>query len=272
MSKPHVGVHLSARDVPALTDRYQLTACQIFTVVPQMLKIVKYDEVALRRAAEAGLHIWIHSSYLVSPWGAKPYNVPFCIKQLRQQVAIAARGVIFHIPKVPASMLAARLKHLVLNKPPGSRIVLENNAVRPDMLSTYETPEKINALIDTFIHAGIPRRDIWLCFDTAHLYCSGVSFRTRVATEAWFARLKYPDRIACFHVNGNASRTYSDVHTIPFGTHDLIWGGATPVKWRESGAAVIHEFCQREKVDIILECDFTAERRAALALVRQLQT
>jgi endonuclease IV len=269
--KIHVGVHVSARDIPLVTDKYALTACQIFTVVPQQLKLVTYDEAALQRASAAGLHIWIHSSYLVSPWGSAAYNRPFCIKQLRQQVAMGGRGVIFHIPKAPARTLVDGLKSLIAIKPAGSRVVLENKAVRPDQFATYETPEKINALIETFIRAGIPRRDIWLCFDTAHLYCSGVALRTKKDAETWIAGLKYPDRIACFHLNGNSSGTFADKHAIAFSSHDLIWGGRA-LPFRQSGAFVIMQFCRKNQVDIILECDFEREKTQAETLMRELKS
>jgi endonuclease IV len=264
------GVHVAAADIPEVTDRYNLGAVQIFTIVPQQIKIVSYDETALRRAAERGLHIWTHSSYLVSPWGSKPYNMPLCIKQLKQNVAVGGRGVIFHIPKAPAGSLVTNLKRLIDTKPAGSRVVLENKAVRPDVLATYETPAKINSLIDTLIRGGIHRRDIWLCFDTAHLYCSGVTLRTRADAEAWLGALKYPDRIAAFHLNGNSSTTFSDNHTIAFGPRDRIWGGRKPQPWKNSGAAAIHEFCVQRGADIILECNFEGERKAALALLDRL--
>jgi endonuclease IV len=270
MSNCHVGVHVKATDIPALTDKYNLTAAQIFTVVPQQLKLVAYDEASLARAASR-LHIWIHSSYLVSPWGSAPYNHPFCTKQLKQQVAIGAQGVIFHIPKAPPRMLVAGLKRVISNKPTGARVVLENKAVRPDAFATYETPEKINTLVETFIRGGIPRKDIWLCFDTAHLYCSGVSLRTKKDAETWLKGLKYPDRIACFHLNGNSSKTFADKHTIAFGPHDRIWGGRDAIKWSDSGCAAIHEFCSARQVDIILECDFEHEQRAAMVLIEKLK-
>lgn len=261
------GVHVAARDIPTITNQYKLGAVQIFTVVPQQIKVVNYDEGALRQAARRGLHIWTHSSYLVSPWGSKPYNMPFCIKQLQQNVDVGGQGVIFHLPKAPASSLVGNLKRLISSKPRGSRVVLENKAVRPDLLATYETPAKINALIDTFIRGGINRRDIWLCFDTAHLYCSGVTLRTRQDAESWLGALRYPDRIAAFHLNGNSSLTFSDKHTIAFGPLDHIWGGQP---WRDSGAAAIREFCMKYHADIILECDFESERAGALDILRRL--
>lgn len=263
--KVHAGVHVAAVDIPVVTG--SMTACQIFTVSPQQLKLVHYDPETLRRASDAGLHIWIHSSYLVSPWGSKNYSLGFCKKQLGQQLDIGGQGVVFHIPKAPAAMLVAGLKRLIETKPARSRVVLENKAVRPDQFATYETPEKINRLVQTFIRGGIPRREIWLCFDTAHLYCSGVSLRTREDAEKWLAGLKYPDRIALFHLNGNSSKTFSDTHTIPFGPRDLIWGGIT---WEKSGAFAIYQFCQARGIDIIIECDFQRERRPALALLTKL--
>lgn len=264
------GIHVKATEARTITTKFGMGACQIFTVVPQQLKIVSYNETELATASRAGLHIWIHSSYLVSPWGDKPYNIPFCIKQLHQARTIGAEGVIFHIPKAPASKLVAGLKRLLAQKP-AARIILENKAVRPDQFATYETPEKINALIDTFIAGGIARKDIWLCFDTAHLYCSGVNLRDREIAEQWFAKLKYPDRIACFHLNGNASTTFSDKHAIAFGPKDRIWG--TPkISFDKSGAKVIRDFCKKHGVDIILECSFENEKSDALALLRILDS
>lgn len=269
----HVGIHVSANQIPDLPQRYDFSAVQIFTIVPQQIKLVNYDETVLALAARKGLHIWTHSSYLVSPWGSKPYNLPLCVKQLRQNAAFSGQGVVFHIPKVPAKMLVDGLRELIQRKPKGARVVLENKAVRPEPLATYETPEKINGMIETFIRAGIPRREIWLCIDTAHLYCSGQTLRTREDADKWLRGLKYPDRIAAFHLNGNSSRTFSDQHAIAFGPKDLIWGeqAGRALPFAKSGVAAIRDFCRARGIDILLECNFDAERVQALALIARLK-
>lgn len=262
----HIGIHVNANNLQ-LINKYNMTACQIFTVIPQKLQLVNYNKEELKKHSEK-INIWIHSSYLVSPWGTKPYNYPFCLKQLTQQVEIGAQGIIFHIPKLQPSELVDGLKKLIKNKPKGSRIILENKAVKPDDLLTYETPDKINNLIKCFIDNGIPKKDIWICIDTAHLHSSKINLSTYKDANDWLNGLKYPERIALFHLNGSSSKTYSDKHIAACSKKDLIWGN---IPFGISGVKAIKEFCNKYKIDIILECDFDNEKDDVLDLIKKLK-
>jgi endonuclease IV len=192
----------------------------------------------------------------------------FCIKQLKQQVEIGARGVIFHLPKLTAEEIAPKYKELLDMKPAKSMIVLENKAVRPAEKTSFETPEKLNHLVDTFIKYGIDQRDIALCIDTAHLHCSGVDLKMYDDAKKWLSELKYPRTIKLIHLNGNSSSGYADKHVIAFDKDDKIWGS---IPFEKSGARAIKEFCKDFKIDIILECDFENETAAAVDLVKLLK-
>ena len=272
----HIGIHISKgpggvdRSIDTMCSRFGFNACQIFTIVPQQVKLIEYDPALVAAVVKRHrLHVWIHSSYLVSPWGDKPYNMGLSIKQLKQQVEIGARGVIFHIPKAPPEKIVARYKALLDRKPAGSQVVLENKAVRPEPENAvYAVPENINRLVDVFLKHGVKLRDIAFCFDTAHLYCSGVSLRSYEDARLWLSKIKYPTVIKAFHLNGNSSSGYADKHVIAFDKKDKIWGG---IEYRSSGVRAIAEFCRKRKVDILLECDFANEQKQALELIKLLR-
>jgi endonuclease IV len=246
----HIGAHTTVDNA----IRHGLTACQIFTIVPQKIQEMRLPDPAAIR--DNRLAVWIHSSYLINFWNPKPYNVHFAKVQLKNQVALGAQGVIFHIPKAPASALVARYKMMLAARPKNSTIVLENRALRPDGDLTYETPEKLNALVETFVAAGIQLGDIKLCIDTAHLYCGGAVLRTRRDAREWFARFRYPKCVALIHLNGQRSATFRDIHALAFARDDLIWRN-TP--YAESGFKYIIDLARRYKFDIILECEFDAK-------------
>ncbi len=275
-----VGIHIgrgthptinTVENVRQLSKKHGFKAVQIFSYSPQQVKRVDINLSDLRGVVrELGLNLYIHSSYLVNPWNnKKPYHLHFALEQLRDQVAVGGVGVIFHIPKSPARDLVTNLRRLIVKKPRGSRVILENRAVRPDEHSTYAHPEQINNLVDVLINGGIALRDIHFAIDTAHLWCADVSFRDYVATKKWFKALKYPGTIRVVHLNGNSSVTHSDRHAIAFGPEDRIWGNH--VTYRDSGVRAIAEFCKRYSVDIIIECDFEREYRHAKLLIKNLK-
>lgn len=265
-----IGIHIAKgkslhQSIKTTCETYKMDACQIFTITPQKIQLIEFDETKLAEIVRRmGINLYIHSSYLVSPWGEKPYHLPLCVKQLKQQVALGGKGVIFHIPKVPPQLLVPRLKELIARKPAHGRILLENKAVRPVPMGSYETPEKINHLVETLIKGGVPRSEIHLIFDTAHLYCGGVMLRTYADAKKWLTQLKYPDTVAGFHLNGNSSTTFADKHAIAFGPQDLIWHG---IDYSASGVRAIVEFCKKHRLDIILECDFERESKGAVAIM-----
>lgn len=266
----HIGKgHDFAVSLETICVKYGFDAAQIFTVVPERLKLIKYDADAVRTVIQKHkLNVWIHTSYLVSPWGSAHYHLPFCRKQLKQQIEIGAKGVVFHMLKIPAISMVKRFKELLSMKPRASTVLIENIAVKSDPLTSYETPEKINALIDTFLQNGIALKDINLAIDTSHVYCGQSDIRSYNSAKRWLATLKYPRCIKLFHLNGNGSDNLTDIHRIAFGSEDRIWNG---IPKKESGVQAIKEFCNRYSVDVILECNFENEMQEALDVIKFLK-
>lgn len=269
------GIHIGKgvdfeTSLETLCDKYKFTACQIFTVVPERLKLIKYDAAAVRAVIhKLNLHVWIHTSYLVSPWGVAPYHLPFCRKQLKQQVEMGAKGVVFHMLKIPPITMVQRLKQLLAMKPRGSTVLLENIAVKPDPIASYETPEKLNRLVDTFLANGIALRDINFAIDTSHVYCGHSDIKSYESAKKWFAALKYPHTVKLIHLNGNGSDNFTDIHRIAFGVEDRIW---KDVAKNNSGVRAIREFCNKYSVDVVLECNFDTEMVGALDVLKFLES
>lgn len=263
------GLHVNINTLDEYVRKTDMYACQVFVITPLSTRFVKLDIPALKRQIhELDLMVYIHTSYLVSPWGTKPYNMALSAKQLEVAHQIGAKGVIFHVPKVPFRDLVERFKKLLTKKPPRVKVIMENRAAKPND-QTMETPEKVNDLISIFIQNGIPRGEIKLCFDTAHLHSCGTTLRTYKDAREWLGRLKYPRCIISFHLNGSQSDTNSDKHTCPFAANDRIWGG---MKMEDSGFLYILRFCKRYNIDVIYEVDYVVYGKQLKKLIQEAQS
>jgi endonuclease IV len=222
---------------------------QVFLWVPQKLSPVKYEAKAVREAI-GDRTVYVHSSYLISPWGAAKYNLPLCMKQLKQQAEICPRGgVVFHLPNKPAKDFLKILKFLIEKKPPKSTIILENKAFLSD--NNTAKPEEINSFIKKAIEIGIPRGEIHLCIDTAHLTSAGIPFTTLLDVEKWLKALEFPECIRMFHLNGNSSTKVHDIHEVPGSPQDLTWGQGD-----DSGLKTLIQWAKKNKKDCIVECHY----------------
>ena len=263
-----IGVHINKGDQTleesiksAFDDGW--TCGQVFLWNPQSLKPVDYNPQKVKELLEKeNKKIYVHSTYLVSPWGQKAYNKPLCIKQLKQQAEISpGSGVIFHLPNKPTLDFSKDLKFIIDHKPKDSRVLLENKAYKSDF--SYADPIKINEMIETFIKEGIFMSDICLCIDTAHLFSAGQKISTAKDMKEWFSKLKYPKTIKLIHLNGNSSTTVQDIHQVPFSPKDLIWHN---IKYEDSGFQIIIEWTKANKVDCIIECHYQDSDQHKLAL------
>jgi endonuclease IV len=223
-----IGIHVS-KDGKELDDALIETfdqkweTGQVFLWVPQQLKQVKYDSKKINKILQDNkTHIWVHSSYLISPWGNASYNMPLALKQLEEQAKISPNtGVVFHMPnRVPKDFIKD-YAHLIKNKPKNSNVLLENKAFISS--NTLAKPETYNLLVQTFIKYGIPKKEIQFCIDTAHLTSAGLKITTEAQAQAWIKELKYPETIKLFHLNGNSSTNTKDIHEIPGSKKDLTW-------------------------------------------------
>lgn len=256
------GTGLLEKNVAKTCAKWRFNACQIFLYSPMQVKKMLYDEAALRDVTR-NIRVYVHSSYLISPWGAKPYNMALSRAQLQAAENIGAVGVVFHLPKSKPKDVVPRFQALLAKKPRRVRIILEPRAMQPSE-GSYESPEKINALIDAIKSAGTATRDINICIDTAHAFCGQQQFRTYSEARMWLRRFKYPRCIKLFHLNGSQSTGFADRHAIAMSKKDKIWHG---IPYRESGARAFVEFARRYRIDIVLECDFVNETRSAMSFI-----
>jgi endonuclease IV len=226
-------------------------AGQIFLWVPQKLQPIDHDPQKIKQIAKT-MNLYIHTSYLISPWSQAKYNIPLTLKQLHQQVEIGAKGVIFHIPNKPAKDLIGPLKFIINKKPKGSHFLMENKAYKM-IENSHATPQQLNNMTDVFISAGIPLNEINYAIDTAHLHAAGQEISTYKQMYDWLKGLKYPNTIKLFHLNGNSGKGFQDVHEIIFTKNDNIWHG---IPYQDSGVRAINEFAKLHKIDIIIECKY----------------
>ena len=266
-----IGVHISKTNgefheqIPELARKWGFGAFQIFVIGPQNLKISHIDIPATASAIRAEkAHVYIHSSYLVRPWGVEAYNLPMSIKQLKISAKLGALGVVFHLPNMPLADVVPGVMRILTVKPAGARVIWENAALKNYPENSFSRPEQLNALVDGLLAAGAKLPDIHFCIDTSHLYCSGVDLRTASAARGWFAALKYPATIRLFHLNGNASTSHIDVHAVPMSTRDVLFTEPR----RTSGLTVIRKFAKKSRCDIILECNLEAEKVAVRRLLK----
>lgn len=246
-----IGIHCNINKISEMRT-YGFDAFQVFLINPQSLKIVKYDNV---NQSIAGTHTYVHSSYLVSPFGSAKYNTLMTWLQLSEQAKLGMIGVVFHLPKLRPDEMLPYVKKIQM--PKGARIIWEMRAMRPGW---YETPEAINNLLET-----IPGD---MCIDTAHLHASGQKIQTREQMQTWLKRLKYPERVRVIHINGSASTNHRDIHAPAFSKSDLIWHG---IPFAKSGVQAIVDYAKKYKWDLIIESDFKIHQDDILHLYKLLK-
>ena len=116
---------------------------------------------------------------------------------------------------------------------------------------SYETPEKINRLINQLKRHKISPTAVGICIDTAHIFVNKTSVKIRDYHNAKkYLRKIDPQYIGLFHINGNTRSGYSDCHTLPFSKDDLIWKDIT---YAQSGLRAFVEYAKKDKIPIILE-------------------
>lgn len=246
------GVHISLNELDIIKSKLpSISACQVFLTTPLSTKPVTYDVKKTKQLIkELGIKVIVHSSYVTSPWGIKPYNIPLCLDQLQRAYEIGAEGVIFHVAKLHPKKLAPGLKKLISKKHKSIKIYLEHRALKPDPDSTFETPEKMNYLVKTLVNEGIALKDINFCIDTAHLFSSGVVLTKFSDTQTWIDGLEHPNLIKCIHLNGSKSSNFKDQHAVAFSKADKIWHGINP---KLSGFNAFVKLANKNKAMIIME-------------------
>jgi endonuclease IV len=254
-----MGMHVAkkknmAASITAAINELNLTAVQIFTHGPRNQRASKMDYKLVKEAAKE-IHLYIHSSYPTNPWNGKPEIFAHTMNQFTTAAQVGAIGVVLHIPKILPKEVAEttkaivdRIKALGINV----KVILEMKAVKPGDKS-YESPQKIDALIDELKALELEPTNVVICIDTAHIYAGKACIRTYDEGKTYLAALKYPEWIGLIHLNGNeydSKKRAGDKHAVPFDASDKIWKG---LKYSESGCRAFIEWAKEKKIDCILE-------------------
>lgn len=252
-AKNYVAALRAAVDTAA-KNGCQMAAAQIFVTNPRSGKSTVSDVEAAeikKYLAETGLSLYVHSSYLTNPWGEKPGLGKHLAKvELTLADAVGAKGLVVHLPRKPAAVIVESIGDLLDGN--SGIIYLEINSYVASE-TTYETPEKINVLLEA-IREKLPpalHSRIGVTVDTAHLWAAGVDISTRHGAIEWCGRF---DLIAdvhpvLVHLNDQIHQCGDgrDEHA-PL-TYGTIWSETK----MEGGLGVILEWAVEHNYDCILE-------------------
>ena len=237
------------------------TAFQFFIGGPRSSTMTKDYEAVKTIDLEA----IVHSSYVSSGvWNAKNerHACAHIIDQLRACASCGVKTFVLHLPKAPIedivetmSFIEHEVKTRLKNcKPP--TIALEIISTKPTQNTSYETPDKLNALIA----ALTPIKIKWgICVDTAHLWGCGVDISTYGAMRDWFGAIKRPKKIKVIHLNGSLMDfgVHKDQHAIALTSRDKIWGHKV---LSSTGFYAAVEFARENDIPCICEINYEDKR------------
>jgi len=257
-----IGIHVfkgkdMANSITQARDDCPLNAVQLFTHGPRNTHKVEHDYERIRSASK-GIHMYVHSSYPTNPWNGKAVIFEHTVDQFISSMDLGSKGVVLHIPKIGPTAVAKPIKTLVdvlLKKGllGGQKVILEMKAVKQHATQSYESPEKINRLIEALKEEGLTADNVGICIDTAHIYAGKADIHTYTAGVKYCEDLEYPQWICLIHLNGNvydAKKRAGDKHAVPFDHEDKVWKGKT---YAASGCRAFIEFAQTKGIDFILE-------------------
>lgn len=232
-----------------------INACQVFTHGPRSLTECKIDVKSFVKKT-SDIFVANHSPYLmVGIWNALTH--PFTKKELylsaftkmiKRTHEIGSNCFVLHITKSSISKIknvVIQLKDILIKY--NVKLGLEMVALK-SCATTYETPEKINALID-----AIGSDDYYgIVVDTAHIWAAGVDCTKYSYMANWLDEIKDKSKIILFHLNGSQCNIKSgkDKHALVFDDDDRIW---KDMNYNESGVRAVVEFSIKHKVPMICE-------------------
>lgn len=256
-----LGIHVFKGDDMAASIARAKLACplnavQIFTHGPRSTAEVKHDYPRVTEQT-ADLSLYVHSSYPTNPWSGRDDAFVHTIDQFVAAQMLGAKGVVLHIPlmePLPVVLVVKALSAALLALGIDDvKVILEMKAVKQHATRSYESPAKINRLVDLLVSEGLTRANVGICIDTAHIYAGKAKIRTYAEGVAYCAALARPEWVCLLHLNGNvydAKKRAGDKHAVPLDHEDKVWEGCD---YRDSGCRAFIEWAQRNDIDIILE-------------------
>ncbi len=228
-----------------------LTCAQIYTHGPRNSNENSFDAAMVKKSARR-IPIYSHSTYVSHPWkGVK--NHDHVRDQLESCRKLGLRGLVVHLPK-DQPMVVADTMELLNDEIP---ILLEMTSVAPHPTKTYETPQKIDDLVDILNDYSI---NFGIVIDTSHIWAAGVDVRSYTGVKKWLTSIVNKDAIKMFHLNGTSVPLggHRDIHIIPFAPEDLIWGSPR-IPYERSGVRAITEFSRANGLPMIMEVNRGSE-------------
>jgi endonuclease IV len=257
-----MGIHAAkngnmTKSIKELADKKYFCAVQIFTHGPRNQRRSKMDYKSVKEAA-GSMNIYVHSSYPTNPWNGKMEIMVHTLDQFRASRELGSKGVVLHIPKITAEDTAATVKTLVKlltehSLMDGHKIILEMKAVKQHDTLSYESPEKINRLIERLKMLDVSSDNVCICIDTAHIYAGKAQIKTYAEAKLYLDALQYPEWIGLIHLNGNvydSTKRSGDKHAIPLDHEDKIW---KDIEYKHSGCKTFIEWATSKNIDCILE-------------------
>lgn len=260
-AKTCIGLHVlkktcMAKSISNTRKKHPINSVQIFTHGPRNSKEVSIDHKKLIDAVD-GINLYIHSSYPTNPWNDKLCVMEHTIDQFRVSSVLGAVGVVLHIPKLGPDEVAETVKKIndilcdegINNQ----KIILEMKAVSQHDTMSYESPEKINRLIDRLVSLDIDYTSVGICIDTAHIYAGKANIRSYDDAVSYLEKIVDSRWICLFHINGNvydSTKRAGDKHAVPFYEDDKIWYN---VPYDISGCRAFIEYSKQNSIDFILE-------------------
>lgn len=233
-----------------------MSAFALFMLGPLNKSKISMDYTSIKQfCIENNIEIWPHASYISSG----VWNVNFknrhenkslmYLRDIKDHLVIGkqlgVKGVVFHLPRHPIATVLETMEILsdckVINSIRKNEGVLpaftvEMPASRPNDELTYETSQKLNALVKA-INADKQINLPWnICIDSCHEYAGGVNFATD--WDKWEADLtnETRDKIKLIHFNGASGKNFGtgkDGHIIPLSKDDAIWSHLISDEFRD---------------------------------------
>ena len=247
----------------SMISKFNLKSAQIFTSGRISYKINSDANDKLRGMVD---RLWVHAPYVANPWTSTK-STNGLLAQMDECARLNALGCVIHLGKKSLDVVVPTICEHKWKVP----LLIEPTAIRPNKMPSYETPEKLNALVEAIAEAKkckpdqiLKKHNIGLCLDTAHIFISQQDIKSYDSTIEWLGRFKYKKVIGLIHINGadnfdpkKKQLTCKDKHNTPFFGYkddvihkDQIWGG---IKWNKSGCKAFFELAQELNIDLIRE-------------------
>lgn len=226
-----------------------MSACAFFTHGPMNKKRNHMDYQGIKKYCEENnIAIHTHGSYIsVGIWNVNQKNRHenkslMFIRHIKDLLVdgkqLKAKGVVLHVPRHPIETIVESMEIMSNCKVINSirrnegvlpKLTLETPASRPDDILTYETPEKLNTLMEALESNAAITIGWDLCLDTCHLWAGGIDFSNANMWNEYQSKMSVlsKEKLKLIHLNGAQAknfRTGKDGHIVPLSKDDAIWG------------------------------------------------